>query len=158
LQLFARLQSRSVSCIAVILIMLSFPQIQASGQRIEYFEKLQLQCKFDQPLRIPLHSNIRWGLVQRMLDRSYKLRKVRSICCVLRPVLTCAIFSQSTYFFNQWTPWHQQIMGHLYRSTVVYVEDNAMWMQSRAPDGARLCHSHSDETPRVSLLYKHPIQ
>ena len=96
LQLFAQLQSRSVSCIAVILIMLSFPQIQASGQRIEYFEKLQLQCKFDQPLRIPLHSNIRWGSAQRMLDRSYKLRKVRSICCVLRPALTCAMFSVAT--------------------------------------------------------------
>ena len=33
-------------------------QIQASGQRIEYFEKLQLQCKFPKPLRIPLHSNV----------------------------------------------------------------------------------------------------
>ncbi|KAN0124318.1 hypothetical protein V8E52_001967 [Russula decolorans] len=36
-------------------------KIQAFGQHIEYFEKLQLQCKFDQPLRIPLHSNIQWG-------------------------------------------------------------------------------------------------
>lgn len=50
-------------------------QIQASGQRIEYFEKLQLQCKFTGPLRIPLHSNIRWGSAHRMLERSYKLRQ-----------------------------------------------------------------------------------
>jgi hypothetical protein len=37
---------------------LGFSQIQASGQHIKYFKKLQLQCKFDQPLRIPLPSNI----------------------------------------------------------------------------------------------------
>ncbi|KAF8469357.1 hypothetical protein DFH94DRAFT_795794 [Russula ochroleuca] len=35
-------------------------KIQASGQHIEYFEKLQLNCKVDVPLRIPLHSNVRW--------------------------------------------------------------------------------------------------
>lgn len=83
---------------------LSFPQIQASGQRIEYFEKLQLQCKFNQPLRIPLHSNIRWGSAQRMLERSYKLRKVCSIYFVLRPALTCYMFSRSTCSSNQPTP------------------------------------------------------
>ncbi|KAF8495248.1 hypothetical protein F5888DRAFT_1805087 [Russula emetica] len=42
---------------------------------IKYFEKLQLQCKFDQPLRIPLHSNTQWGSAQRMLKRLHKLRK-----------------------------------------------------------------------------------
>jgi hypothetical protein len=51
-------------------------QIQASGQRIEYFERLQLQCKFPKPLRIPLHSNVRWGSAHGMLERSYKLRQV----------------------------------------------------------------------------------
>jgi len=51
-------------------------QIQASGQRIEYFERLQLQCKFLKPLRIPLHSNVRWGSAHGMLERSYKLRQV----------------------------------------------------------------------------------
>ena len=48
-------------------------QIQVSGQQIEYFEKLQLQCKITEPLRIPLHSNIQWGSVHHMLDHSYRL-------------------------------------------------------------------------------------
>ena len=48
-------------------------QIQVSGQWIEYFEKLQLQCKITEPLRIPLHSNIWWGSAHHMLDHSYQL-------------------------------------------------------------------------------------
>jgi hypothetical protein len=54
-------------------------QIQASGQRIEHFEKLQIQCKITDPLKIPLHSNVRWGSAYFMLDRSYKLRQVCSL-------------------------------------------------------------------------------
>lgn len=50
--------------------------MQASGQRIEYFEKLQMQYKITDPLKIPLHSNVRWGLAFLMLDRSYQLRQV----------------------------------------------------------------------------------
>jgi len=34
----------------------------SSGQWIEYFEKLQIQCKINNLLRIPLHSNICWVL------------------------------------------------------------------------------------------------
>lgn len=37
---------------------LTFPKIQASGQRLEYFDKLQVQCKYPEPLRILLHSNV----------------------------------------------------------------------------------------------------
>ncbi|KAF8868814.1 hypothetical protein BD779DRAFT_1395460, partial [Infundibulicybe gibba] len=33
-------------------------KIQASSQRIDYFEKLQAQCGITNPLKIPLHSNI----------------------------------------------------------------------------------------------------
>lgn len=51
-------------------------QIQASGQRIEYFEKLQIQCKIPEPLSIPLHSNVRWGSAYHMLNQAYKLRQV----------------------------------------------------------------------------------
>jgi len=43
---------------AISSYLLVFSQIQALEQHIKYFEKLQLQCKFDQPLRFPLHSNI----------------------------------------------------------------------------------------------------
>jgi hypothetical protein len=49
-------------------------QIQASGQRIEYFETLQIQCKISNPLKIPLHSNVRWGSAHLMLEHSYQLR------------------------------------------------------------------------------------
>lgn len=68
-------------CIIKRIGMINLPwhQIQASGQRIEYFEKLQIQCKIADPLRIPLHSNVRWGSAYRMLDRSYKLRQVSQI-------------------------------------------------------------------------------
>lgn len=50
-------------------------KIQASGQHIEYFQKLQVQCDIKTPLKIPLHGNTRWGSVFNMLDRAYKLRK-----------------------------------------------------------------------------------
>ena len=52
------------------------------GQRIEYFEKLQIQSKITDPLKIPLHSNIRWGSAYLMLDHSYKLRQVSWQCLV----------------------------------------------------------------------------
>ena len=52
-------------------------KIQASGQRIEYFNKLQVQCGINLPLKIPLHSNVRWGSAYNMLDRTYLLRQVR---------------------------------------------------------------------------------
>jgi hypothetical protein len=50
-------------------------KIQASGQRIEYFHKLQVECDIQTPLKIPLHGNTRWGSAFGMLDRAYKLRK-----------------------------------------------------------------------------------
>lgn len=51
-------------------------KIQASGQRIEYFEKLQINCNINEPLRIPLHSNVRWGSAYNMLNRAFKLCQV----------------------------------------------------------------------------------
>lgn len=51
-------------------------KIQASGQRIAYFERLQTECGFSKPLKIPLHSNVRWGTADGMLGRSYELRQV----------------------------------------------------------------------------------
>ena len=58
-----------------------------SGQQIELFKKLQIECGITDPLKIPLHSNVRWGTAYNMLSRSYKLRQVRvSHCfsCVLQ--------------------------------------------------------------------------
>jgi hypothetical protein len=52
-------------------------KIQASGQRVAYFERLQKECGIDIPLKIPLHSNVRWGTADGMLARSYNLRQVQ---------------------------------------------------------------------------------
>ena len=54
-----------------------YTQIQASGQRIEYFHSTQLRCGLPEALKIPLHSNIRWGTAFKMLDQANKLRQVR---------------------------------------------------------------------------------
>ena len=50
-------------------------KIQASGQRIAYFERLQAECGIAIPLSIPLHSNVRWGTADGMLGRAYRLRQ-----------------------------------------------------------------------------------
>ncbi|KAH9019730.1 hypothetical protein EDB85DRAFT_1896513 [Lactarius pseudohatsudake] len=50
-------------------------KIQASGARIEYFNELQIQCGVSIPLKIPLHSNVRWGTAHAMLDRAHKIRQ-----------------------------------------------------------------------------------
>ncbi|RDB16020.1 hypothetical protein Hypma_003461 [Hypsizygus marmoreus] len=50
-------------------------KIQASGQRIEYFEQCQVSCKISDPLKIPLHSNIRWGTAHLMVTRGHYLRQ-----------------------------------------------------------------------------------
>lgn len=50
-------------------------KIQASGQHISYFNHLQKECGIVNPLTIPLHSNVRWGTADRMLERSYTLRQ-----------------------------------------------------------------------------------
>ena len=57
----------------------NFPQIQSSGQRIEAFEKLQVECGLKDTLKIPLHSNVRWGTAHRMLSVSFKIRQVRNV-------------------------------------------------------------------------------
>jgi len=51
-------------------------KIQASGQRIAYFEWLQKECGIDTPLKILLHSNVRWGIADGMLAHSYNLQQV----------------------------------------------------------------------------------
>jgi hypothetical protein len=53
-------------------------KIQSSGQRIAYFEQLQTQCGIKTPLKILLHSNIRWGTANGMLARCYDLRTVHT--------------------------------------------------------------------------------
>ncbi|KAF5378162.1 hypothetical protein D9615_007596 [Tricholomella constricta] len=49
--------------------------IKASGQHIQYFEGQQLECGITKPLKITLHSNVRWGSAYNMLNRAYKLRQ-----------------------------------------------------------------------------------
>ena len=52
-------------------------KIQASSQRIEYFNKVQIDCGITTPLKIPLHSNVRWGSAYNMLEHAYHLCQVR---------------------------------------------------------------------------------
>lgn len=71
------LKEKSLDVIAAIRTLVI--KIQASGQRIEYFENVQKQCGITTPLKIPLHSNTRWGTAFGMLDRAYHLRAVSPI-------------------------------------------------------------------------------
>ncbi|KAF8696454.1 hypothetical protein AX14_001593 [Amanita brunnescens Koide BX004] len=49
-------------------------KIQASGTRIAKFNELQIQSGIQKALKIPLHSNIRWGSAFYMLDRALALQ------------------------------------------------------------------------------------
>ena len=60
----------------MLLIIIS--QIQASGTRIAKFNELQIQSGIRKALKIPLHSNIRWGSAFYMLDRALALQNVCS--------------------------------------------------------------------------------
>ena len=51
-------------------------KIQASGQQIAYFKRLQSQCGISTPLAIPLQNNTHWGMADGMLGHSYQLRQV----------------------------------------------------------------------------------
>jgi hypothetical protein len=51
-------------------------KIQASDQRICYFNRLQKDCGIENVLVIPLHSKIRWGTADKMLEHAYLLRQV----------------------------------------------------------------------------------
>ncbi|KAG6823774.1 hypothetical protein H0H87_000339, partial [Tephrocybe sp. NHM501043] len=48
---------------------------QSSAQRIEFFEQCQTQRGIPDPVKIPLHSNIRWGTAHAMLNCTYELRQ-----------------------------------------------------------------------------------
>ncbi|KAG6905515.1 hypothetical protein DXG01_002278 [Tephrocybe rancida] len=54
-------------------------KIQASGQRIEFFDKCQTQRGITDPLKIPLHSNVQWGSAYGMLDQAYQLHQAVSL-------------------------------------------------------------------------------
>lgn len=53
-------------------------KIQASGQRIQEFRKIQSECGFDTPLSLILHGNTRWGTAHGMVEHGRKLAKVWS--------------------------------------------------------------------------------
>ena len=54
-----------------------YAQIQVSGQRIKYFHSTQIHCGLPEALKIPLHSNIRWGTAFKMLNKANKLCQVQ---------------------------------------------------------------------------------
>lgn len=63
-------------------------KIQASGQCIAYFEHLQKECGVDVPLKLPLHSNVHWGMVAGMLGQAYDLQRVCTSLLTQYAVLT----------------------------------------------------------------------
>src|ERR1700678_2716157 len=76
LQQFGHLLLRYAHKFQIYFYLLPFcDNIQASGQRIEYFESTQLHCGLEEALKIPLHCNIRWGTAYKMLEQSHKLRQ-----------------------------------------------------------------------------------
>ena len=70
-----RLVGDSIDVIAAIRTLAI--KIQASGQRVAYFERIQKECGITTPLVIPLQNNTRWGTADGMLGRSFQLRQVR---------------------------------------------------------------------------------
>ncbi len=50
-------------------------KIEASGQRIEAFNRRQIEEGFDRPRKLVIHGNTRWGSAHGMLKRSHELRK-----------------------------------------------------------------------------------
>lgn len=77
-------------------------KMQCSGQRIEYFETLQVKCGIDPPLSIPLHSNVRWGTADGMLGRAHELRQV-CITHALTSSLTQQLLRRPTSFCRRTT-------------------------------------------------------
>jgi hypothetical protein len=73
-------------------------KIQASGQCIAYFERIQTECGIPTPLTIPLHSNIHWGMMDGMLRHSYHLCQVSCIFTCTR-INTNDSFSLSIFLF-----------------------------------------------------------
>ncbi|KAG6903985.1 hypothetical protein DXG01_013536 [Tephrocybe rancida] len=54
-------------------------KLQSSGQRIQYFESLQIECGIAKPLKLILHNNTRWGSAFNMLERASLLRAFTQI-------------------------------------------------------------------------------
>lgn len=51
-------------------------KIQASGQHIQEFHKIQCECGIKTPLALILHGNTRWGSAYGMVERGLRLSKV----------------------------------------------------------------------------------
>ncbi|KAG6817173.1 hypothetical protein H0H87_011872 [Tephrocybe sp. NHM501043] len=51
-------------------------KLQSSGQQIQYFESLQIECGIAKPLKLILRNNMQWGSVFKMLERTSLLQAV----------------------------------------------------------------------------------
>ena len=96
LDVIAAIRTLAIKVIVQVLIKLILIcfilQIQASGQRIEYFQSTQLRCGHPEAVKIPLHSNVRWGTAYNMLDQADKLRQVRAKLFVFLVVSFTSVF------------------------------------------------------------------
>lgn len=62
-------------------------KIQASGQRIQEFHKIQREFGIEPPLSLILHGNTRWGSAYGMVDRGLKLATVSAIISCVFEIL-----------------------------------------------------------------------
>ena len=42
-------------------------------KQVEYFQSTQIRCRIPEGLKIPLHSNVRWGTAFKMLNQVQRL-------------------------------------------------------------------------------------
>ncbi|KAG6904864.1 hypothetical protein DXG01_006651, partial [Tephrocybe rancida] len=71
-------------------------KLQSSGQCIQYFKGLQVECGMENPLKLTLHNNTRWGSAFSMLERVLTLRAAINLFVVQADQLYGPITTQQT--------------------------------------------------------------
>ena len=137
--------------------LLSFrDKIQASGQRIEYFESTQLRCGLEGTLKIPLHSNIRWGTAFKMLEQSHKLRQVSNQLLSSFQLLTSGCDHSRSYYFLH-LPTRCMVQSPHYAGTIassnIYHGRLSNWRISTGPESLMFAISLGYDTSTNFKIY-----
>jgi len=140
-------------CILSVLIYVSNPQIQASGQCIEYFEQLQANSKISTPLKLKVHSNTRWGSAYDMVDCALQLHQVRIPSSNYWTTKWQFAAHQSVHLSCQWAfrPYYchsDKWKGHQ-EDSMFHLPSLWQWLGTR-----RRCPPHLKGMSWLSHLYK----
>ncbi|KAG6913746.1 hypothetical protein DXG01_004555 [Tephrocybe rancida] len=110
-------------------------KLQSSGQHIQYFESLQLECGYQTTLKLTLHNNTQWGSAFIMLECALKLQSDSN--CVLhyfssekQPTLWRALPAleslqtewEDKLFKHQWALFHAAIHAGLAKLIKYYMK------------------------------------